>query len=214
MEMVEGRSLQAMLAGAGPLPLKNVLDIAGQIAEGLAEAHVHKIVHRDLKPGNVMVTPQGRVKILDYGLAKVLEIAQSSDHLETAAQTISDQRSREGKIVGTIGYMSPEQARGQSVDSRSDTFSFGIMLYEMASGKSPFAGSTPMDTLSAIIQKTEVPVRELNPEVPPKLAEVVSRCLEKDPGERATRTAATSWSISSASRATSRAGRPRRRSLR
>src|SRR5437867_465329 len=181
MELIEGQTLQQVLSGHEPLPLKTLLDIAGQVAEGLAEAHQRHIVHRDLKPGNVMVTPQGRVKILDFGLAKALQPAPPRDDLLTAAQTISEERTREGKVVGTIAYMTPEQARGQTLDARSDTCAFGIVLYEMASGRSPFAGSTPMDTLSAIIQKQERPVRDLNPEVPPKLADVVGKCLAKDP---------------------------------
>ena len=140
MELVRGRALDTWLAESGVLPLKEIASIAIQVAEGLAAAHALHIVHRDLKPSNVMIEDSGRVKILDFGLAKPLVVLPDED--SSWADTHSAEHSHEGRVVGTIGYMSPEQALGKSVDSRSDVFAFGVMSYEMATGVRPFQGET------------------------------------------------------------------------
>ena len=184
MEYVEGKTLRSAIAGK-PLPIREALRIGVEVAEGLARAHQARVIHRDLKPENAMVTADGHVKILDFGLAKLLE---TRDDLKTVERSQLDTISREmtdlGRILGTPAYMSPEQARGQAVDSRSDIFAFGIVLYEMVTGTVPFQGPTPMDTLSAILKKTAVPATQLNGDVPPELERILGKCLEKDPSER------------------------------
>jgi len=181
MELVEGKSLRELLA-AGPLPVKKIFTIATQIAEGLAKAHAAGIVHRDLKPENVMVTPDGRVKILDFGLAK-LAPAPIASALESLAPTLT-QQTTPGVILGTVGYMSPEQARGHAVDFRSDQFSFGAILHEMASGKRAFQRGTAVETLSAILKDEPAPLSAVNPAAPELLQWILDRCLSKDPEER------------------------------
>ncbi len=184
MELVEGRTLRTLVAGR-PLPVKDALRIAIDIAAGLAYAHQAHVIHRDLKPDNIVVGTSGQVKILDFGLAKLLEErGGAGDRGASRLQTISDEMTREGKVFGTVAYMSPEQARGEVVDTRSDIFSFGITLYEMLTGAAPFRGRTPMDILSAIIKEPAAPVVEANPEVPPDLERVLAKCLEKDPEDR------------------------------
>jgi eukaryotic-like serine/threonine-protein kinase len=180
MELVPGRTLRDLLL-AGPLPVKKMLAIAAQIADGLSRAHEAGIVHRDLKPENVMVAKDGLVKILDFGLAKRTGPGPGSDegsHLPTETGTSP------GMIVGTVGYMSPEQAAGNAVDFRSDQFSFGSILYEMATGKRAFLKSTGIDTLSAILHEEPTPVGEINPEAPAPMRWIVERCLAKEPDDR------------------------------
>jgi hypothetical protein len=179
MELLEGKTLAEVLV-AGPLPARKLLDIAGQIADGLAAAHEAGIVHRDLKPANVMVTREGFAKILDFGLARASSPAgeQSNVETETPAPTLS------GQIVGTVGYMSPEQARGEPVDFRSDQFSLGSMLYEMATGKRAFRGKTRIDTLAAVLNEEPEPIARLRPGVPPPLRWAIERCLAKAAGDR------------------------------
>jgi serine/threonine protein kinase/WD40 repeat protein len=180
MELVEGKTLRELLF-AGPLPVKRVLSIAAQIAEGLARAHEAGIVHRDLKPENVMVTKDGRLKILDFGLAKqTYSGPDSGEGTNLPTETGTDA----GVILGTVGYMSPEQASGQTVDFRSDQFSFGSILYELLTGRRAFAKPTGAQTLAAIIQDEPEPLGALSPQVPAQLRWLVERCLSKAPEDR------------------------------
>jgi len=179
MELVEGQTLKDLIA-AGPVPTKKMLDLAVQIAEGLAAAHAAGIVHRDLKPQNVMVSKHGYAKILDFGLAKL--VTPESDEL-SGQQTAAD-ATRPGMVMGTVGYMSPEQASGRPLDFRSDQFSFGSILYEMATGKRAFERGTTAETLTAIIREEPAPVAQLNPRVPAPIRWLVERCLSKDPEDR------------------------------
>jgi eukaryotic-like serine/threonine-protein kinase len=181
MELVEGKTLRELVA-AGPIPIKKLLALAAQIADGLARAHAAGIVHRDLKPENLMVTRDGFVKILDFGLAKLVrkgfEASRGADHLTVSRGTEA------GTILGTVGYMSPEQASGEPADFRSDQFSFGSILYEMIMGGRAFERSTPAQTLSAIIESEPEALARVAPRTPAHLVWVVERCLSKDPEER------------------------------
>ena len=179
-EFVPGKALSDCIPRQG-LPLSQTLQYAVQIADGLAKAHQAGIVHRDIKPGNIMVGEDGRVKILDFGLAKLTDPVEISvsDATRTAGAV-----SEEGMIVGTASYMSPEQAEGRKVDARSDIFSFGVLLYEMLSGKKPFEGDTRMATMSAVLKETPKPLSEAAHEIPRELQRVVDRCLRKDPSRR------------------------------
>ncbi len=179
MELIEGRTLRE-LENEGPLPTKRLLDLAFQIADGLAKAHAAGIVHRDLKPENVMVTRDGVVKILDFGLAKLLPRADAAgDSGNTAIQ-----ETLPGTVLGTIGYMSPEQASGKPVDFHSDQFSFGSILYEAATGKRAFQRATSAETMTAIIREDAEPVGRLNSKVPAPFRWLIDRCLAKEPDGR------------------------------
>jgi serine/threonine protein kinase len=178
MELVEGTTLRQLLA-TGPLAEDRLLDVARQLADGLAKAHAAGIVHRDLKPENVMVTADGFVKILDFGLAKLTTLPfELSSDMATIART------RHGILIGTVEYMSPEQAAGKSADYRSDQFSLGLILYEMATGKLAFHRDTAAQTLASIIENEPPPLSSANPRPPSGLEAVVERCLSKDPAAR------------------------------
>ena len=174
MERVTGRPLSDLIEPQG-MPLPRLLELAVPIADAMAAAHRHGIVHRDLKPANVMVNDEGRVKVLDFGLAKpqrpVFEAGGAAP-----TQTVT----AEGRIVGTVPYMAPEQLRGEPADPRADIFSFGALLYEMATGLRPFRGDTTVDTVSAILREDPEPLQQRRPDLPLRFAQVVAHCLEKE----------------------------------
>jgi len=177
MELVEGEDLGDRL-GRGPLPVEEALDVAGQMARALEAAHEKGVVHRDLKPANVKVTYEGRVKVLDFGLAKALE-SESTSGDPSRSPTITSAGTRTGVILGTASYMSPEQARGRLLDKRTDIWSFGCVLYECLTGRQAFEGETISDTLASIL-KTEPDWAVLPGATPPRVRELLRRCLEKD----------------------------------
>ena len=182
MEYVAGDTLDHLIGRKG-LRIRDVLKYAVPIADALAAAHAAGIVHRDLKPSNVIVTPQGVVKILDFGLAKLSEPAGADAYAETLHGEGSP-LTEEGTILGTVAYMSPEQADGKKVDTRSDVFSFGSVLYEMATGQRAFAGGSKLSSLSAVLYKDPQPASQAVADVPPELDRIISRCLKKDPERR------------------------------
>ena len=175
-ELVPGETLGAIVE-RGPVPVKKLLDIAVQIADGMAAAHAARITHRDLKPANIMVTPDGRAKILDFGLAKQAAMAAATpDETMTVMQ-----QTEPGMIMGTVAYMSPEQARGRPADHRSDQFSFGLILYEMAAGRKAFDKPEAVQVMSAILSEEPAPIER---NIPAPLGWAIDRCLAKDPADR------------------------------
>jgi Tol biopolymer transport system component len=179
MELVEGQTLAQHIPAAG-MPLAELLKIAIPLADAVGTAHQRGIMHRDLKPANVMIGHDGRVKVLDFGLAKQQEEATVQD--ETVQATAH--ATAEGKILGTVAYMSPEQAQGKPVDHRSDIFSLGVVLFEMATGQRPFKGDSSVSVLSSVLRDTPPLVSDLKPELPRELGRIVRHCLVKDPEER------------------------------
>ncbi|MGA8232574.1 MAG: protein kinase, partial [Candidatus Acidiferrales bacterium] len=187
-ELVEGEPLRAQMR-QGVLPVRQVVELAMQLADGMAAAHVAGIVHRDLKPENVMVTRDGRVKILDFGLARAMPPPAGASARDPNAETIAlsaapvvpDYKTVPGMVMGTAAYMSPEQARGQEADYRADQFSLGLIVYEMLSGKQAFARDSAVETMAAIVRDEPEP---LGGKIPPPLKWLVERCLEKDPVRR------------------------------
>jgi Tol biopolymer transport system component len=183
MELIDGVTLREMLE-AGALPPRRALQVAAPIADGLAKAHEAGVVHRDLKPENLMVSHDGFGKILDFGLARLVDDADSRPGSHPPVTTITTDGTNPGTTLGTVGYMSPEQASGSVADHRSDQFSFGLVLYEMLAGRRAFSRATAVETLSAIIRDEPPPLRELNPAVPVPLQWIVDRCLSKNPSDR------------------------------
>ncbi len=179
-ELLEGETLRRKLSGS-PLPARKAIDYAGQVARGLAAAHQKGIVHRDLKPENLFVTDDGRVKILDFGLAKLL-VPETGGSSMTEAPTLVETGA--GVVVGTVGYMSPEQVRGQPLDHRSDIFSFGSILYEMVTGHRAFQAGSSVETMNAILKEEPPEVSRSNQDLPPGLDRIVQHCMEKSPEER------------------------------
>jgi serine/threonine protein kinase len=194
MEYVEGKTLKEIISGK-PLPVNQLCEIAIQVADGLAAAHEKDIVHRDIKSQNIMLTPRGQVKILDFGLAKIKEGAAKplplgndektmvfgEGALEAAPEAETMEfKTQVGTIMGTASNMSPEQALATEVDARSDIFSFGVTMYEMATGLMAFDTGSPAGTLLAILQKDPTPVMEINPQLPPELARLIHQCLTKE----------------------------------
>src|SRR5262245_5731881 len=180
-ELLDGETLRDRLSG-GPLPVRKAVECAAQIARGLAAAHEKGILHRDLKPENVFITTDGRVKILDFGLAKLTQ-SEPAISLASALPTTAPQ-TNPGVVLGTVGYMSPEQVRGLVADHRSDIFALGVILYEMLSGRRAFRGETAMDTMTAILKEDppDLPLAERH--IPPGLERIVDRCIDKSPTGR------------------------------
>jgi len=182
MEYIAGKTLRDLIPTGG-LPPPQALQYGTQIASALTAAHTAGIIHRDLKPSNIMVTTSGLIKVLDFGLAKWVDSGLSGQAGEQES-TVEAALTREGSIIGTVSYMSPEQAEGKHVDARSDIFSFGDVLYEMVTGKRAFEGRSGISTLSAILRDDVRPIYESAPDVPPQLEQIILRCLPKDPAAR------------------------------
>ena len=184
LELLDGRTLKQRIAGK-PLPIEQVLDIGSQIADGLATAHAKGIIHRDIKPANLFVTESGQAKILDFGLAKLVtpvprQTEGGSDATSATAGQTEDHVTGVGIALGTAAYMSPEQARGEDLDPRTDVFSFGVVLYQMVTGHEAFGGRTSALTFDAILHQAPIPPVRLNPRLPAELERIISKALEKD----------------------------------
>jgi serine/threonine protein kinase len=183
MELVEGQTLSTVVSPGG-LPIPRLLELAIPLTDALVAAHEKGVIHRDLKPGNVMVTGTDRVKVLDFGLAKIMSAGASPAKSEMITITRTSSQSTESHVAGTVPYMAPEQLRGEPADARTDLFSLGIMLYEMATGRRPFRGESKVEVASSILRDTPEPLGRVRASLPPDLERIVSRCLEKDPRER------------------------------
>jgi serine/threonine protein kinase/Flp pilus assembly protein TadD len=179
MELVQGKGLDLLIAGDG-LSVERMLEIVQPLVRALVAAHGRGIVHRDLKPANIMVTDDGTVKILDFGLAKLHAAGDSGEHADMKTMTLT----KAGTVVGTVPYMSPEQVQGKPMDHRTDIFSLGVILYEMATGGRPFGGETSAEVASAILRDAPHPIADRRPDIPEPLARIVLRCLEKEPDLR------------------------------
>src|SRR5260370_14722660 len=180
MEKLEGESLKQRIHGKAMDP-DDLLDIAVQVADALAASHAKGIVHRDIKPANIFLTPNGQVKILDFGLAK---LAKDGSVGTSTDSSLEESLTQVGVIPGTAVYMSPEQARSEDLDVRSDIFSFGVVVFEMATGKKPFTGATVVTTLHAVMNSKRASPRSINPAVPAELEAIIGKAMEKDRNQR------------------------------
>jgi serine/threonine protein kinase len=179
MQHVEGETLAAHIA-RGPLPIERVLNITAQVASALAEAHAKGIAQRDIKPQNIMITPSGRVQVLDFGLARVVDNASMSSDNSPLRKTLT----QEGLVAGTVAYMSPEQLRGETVDARTDIFSLGIVIYEMLTGRQPFIADSRAETVAGILKSEPASPRQFVPQVPESLVAIIDKALKKEKAER------------------------------
>ncbi|MCU1268360.1 MAG: serine/threonine protein kinase [Acidobacteria bacterium] len=182
-EFIDGQTLKEHMAGT-PLSLQEILEVSIQAAGALQAAHTAGIVHRDVKPDNIMLRPDGYVKVLDFGLAKLTEKSHLPTPADSELDTMVKAKTVPGTVLGTVNYMSPEQARGQVLDQRTDVFSFGVVLYEMAAGRRPFAAATSVDTLVAILEKEPAPLDGYTPDMPPEFERILSKALCKDREQR------------------------------
>ena len=180
MEYLDGQPLDRYIARK-PLPLSVMLDLGVQITDAIELAHTQGILHRDIKPANIFITKRGHAKVLDFGLAKLAAGGSGATALDATAQTVAAQiLTTVGMAVGTVAYMSPEQARGEELDTRSDLFSLGVVLHEMATGRRAFAGPTAAVVFDAILNRTPPPIVSMNPEVPFELERIIDKAIEKD----------------------------------
>src|SRR5215216_1119264 len=179
MQYTPGKTLKKFIS-AKPLSLESLLSIALQVGDGLAAAHAKGIIHRDIKSSNIIISPRGQAKVLDFGLAKLLNEKGRSASIEPQ----QDELTRMGAPLGTPSYMSPEQAKGERADHRSDIYSFGVVLYEMATGKLPFRGQTSVDVMHAVLHQAYKPVRESNDKLPEPLAAIIDRAMARGTGDR------------------------------